>query len=144
MKKKIAILISGAIVVVLIVLRSSGWSAQPTQLPVSTKEVTGLTTPVAQISVTLILDTGDRITTYSGILAKTPFEALTDVVKKEKLSLETKQYDFGVFVKKIGTYESGNTNAWIVSVNGQSLTTAADKTQIKNGDVVEWVYSPIK
>ncbi len=120
-----------------------GWT-KPVRTPMVTPAASTNTQETKKTSVTLILDTGDRVTTYSGILARTPYEALSDVVKREQMPLETKQYDFGVFVKKIGTYESDNTKAWIVSVNGHSLTSAADKTQIENGDIVEWVYSPVK
>jgi hypothetical protein len=39
---------------------------------------------------------------YTDIEASTPFDALVLIAKKNNLDLQTKQYDFGVFVEGIG------------------------------------------
>jgi hypothetical protein len=90
---------------------------------------------------TLVLDDGDKVSTYSGISAQNAFEILTAVMEKEKIPLVTKQYAFGIFVQKIGNKESGSAMAWIYSINGKSGEVAADKAEIKFGDTVEWKYT---
>ncbi len=91
--------------------------------------------------VSVTLDKNGDIATYSGVMAQTPYEALVEVSKKEGIPLVTKQYDFGIFVQKIGDLETGPDMAWIVSVNGKSLTVAADKETVKTGDMVQWAYT---
>lgn len=70
----------------------------------------------------------------------TAFSALKDVAEKEDIVLETIEYDFGVFVKKVGTFESSAEKSWIYYVNGASGQIAADQQKIKSGDKVEWKY----
>lgn len=92
-------------------------------------------------SATLVLDDGKTIATYSGILAKNAFEILTTVGNQNNIPIVTKQYDFGVFVQKVGDKENSKDMAWIYSVNGKSGEVAADQYELKNGDVVEWKYT---
>ena len=70
----------------------------------------------------------------------TAFDALKNLAEKENISLETQQYDFGIFVKSIDGKESSAETAWIYFVNGESGTVAADLYKLKPGDVVEWKY----
>jgi hypothetical protein len=91
--------------------------------------------------VTLVLNDGEKIATYSGIAAHNAFEILTVVTKKENIPLVTKTYDFGVFIQKIGEKESGTALAWIYFINGKSGDVAADKATLTSGDVVEWKYT---
>jgi len=90
--------------------------------------------------VTVIINDGIQITTDSSIVAETPFAALTLLSQKKKLALTTKQYDFGIFVSAIGAVTSTKEKGWIYYVNGVSGSVAADKYQLKNGDVVEWKF----
>jgi hypothetical protein len=89
---------------------------------------------------TFILNTGQSIATYDGILATTVYDALVQVSSRAAIPVEKKQYDFGVFVEKIGDYGNTKEKAWIYYVNGVSGDVAADKKSIKNGDVVQWRY----
>jgi len=98
-------------------------------------------TEVANTGATLVLNDGASIATYSGVTAQNAFEILTIVAEKEKIPLITKQYDFGVFVQKIGEKESGTIMAWIYSINGKSGEVAADKAGLNTGDIVEWKYT---
>lgn len=91
--------------------------------------------------ITFILNTGASIATYDGVLAATPFDALTKISTSQSLTIEKKQYDFGVFVEKIGNFANTKDNAWIYYVNGVSGEMAADKKILKNGDIVEWRYT---
>jgi hypothetical protein len=89
---------------------------------------------------TFILNTGQSVATYDGILAATAYDALIEVSSRTAIPVEKKQYDFGVFVEKIGDYGNTKEKAWIYYVNGVSGDVAADKKVIKAGDVVEWRY----
>ena len=89
---------------------------------------------------TFILNTGRSVATYDGVLATTAYDALVEVSSRTAIPVEKKQYDFGVFVEKIGDLANTKEKAWIYYVNGVSGDVAADKKSIKNGDVVEWRY----
>ena len=89
--------------------------------------------------VTLVIDDGVTIATYSA-QAATAFEALLVVGSAQGFSLQTKQYDFGVFVEAIGDRKSTKDQSWIYFVNGASGTVAADKNELHPGDLVEWKY----
>lgn len=80
-------------------------------------------------------------TTYSDIQASTPYEALVSVASKNNITLQTKQYDFGVFVEGIGDQKNTTEKAWIYFVNGKSGEVASDKYTLKQGDTVEWKYT---
>jgi len=70
----------------------------------------------------------------------TAFSLLNDLAQSESLDLETRQYDFGIFVKAITGYESSAEKAWIYYVNGESGQVAADQKKINSNDLVEWKY----
>ncbi len=72
--------------------------------------------------------------------AKTPFEALSFLAKKNNIPVVTKSYDFGIFVQSIGDKESGSEMAWIYYVNGAAGNVASDKYELKENDSVEWKY----
>lgn len=71
---------------------------------------------------------------------KTAFDLLLLAKKNDKITLETKQYDFGVFVESIDGVANSADFVWIYYVNNQSANVGADSHQLKNGDVVEWRY----
>jgi len=71
---------------------------------------------------------------------ETAFSILKEVTDAKSLTLETTQYDFGVFVKSINGEESSADKSWIYFVNGQSGQVAADQYKLKPGDKVEWKY----
>jgi hypothetical protein len=89
--------------------------------------------------VSVEIDDGNTIATESAV-ASTAYEALVSVTKEKGMVLEVKQYDFGVFVQKVGDKVSSATMSWIYFINGQSGTVAADKTILKENDVVSWKY----
>ncbi len=110
---------------------------------VTPQKVSQVASPKAlpQTTGTLVLNDGQTIATYSGIAAKNAFELLTIVGEKNNIPVVTKQYDFGVFVEEVRGKKSGADMSWIYFVNGKSGTVAADKYELKNGDVVEWKYT---
>ena len=91
-------------------------------------------------AVTVVVNTGEEISTVSGILAENAFIALTALAKQKNLELKTKQYDFGVFVEQIGRQANTKEKSWIYFVNGKAGTVAADKQSLNTGDMVEWKY----
>ncbi len=68
------------------------------------------------------------------------FSVLKTATEKENIKLQVKQYDFGVFVEKIGDFESTAKKSWIYYINSESGQIAADQQKLKNGDKVEWKY----
>ncbi len=94
----------------------------------------------ANPTVTLLINDGQTIATYSAVPAATAYDALVVVTSQHQIDIATKQYDFGVFVERIGDKTSGPTKAWIYFVNGTSADVAADKKMLLQGDLVEWKY----
>jgi hypothetical protein len=90
--------------------------------------------------VTVVLNAGESIATYSGIMAATAYTALTEAASSAAIPIEKKQYDFGVFIEKIGEYGNTQEYAWIYYVNGAAGDVASDKKIIQEGDIVEWRY----
>ncbi len=68
------------------------------------------------------------------------FSVLKTATEKENIKLQVKQYDFGVFVEKIGDFESTAKKSWIYYVNDESGQVAADQQKLKNGDKIKWIY----
>lgn len=91
------------------------------------------------------IDYGEsQLSTYSIEVTEdsTAFSLLKNISEKENIPLKTQQYDFGIFVKSIGGYESSAEMSWIYFVNGESGTIAADQMKVNPGDTVEWKYIP--
>lgn len=95
------------------------------------------------IDIELILDYGDDsplsfpLTVARG---ETAFSVLEKVTSENDIALDIQQYDFGVFVKKIGEKEGSAEMAWIYFINGQSGQVAADQMELSPKDKVEWKY----
>lgn len=97
--------------------------------------------------VDLVLDFGKgKVSTYSANLdeSATVFEILSQLCEENDLNLVAEDSDFGVFVKQIG--KKGNTKDlfWLYFVNGKMAEVAADKYELKEGDLVEWKYQKMK
>ncbi len=93
--------------------------------------------------VQLKLDFGNgkaETSTYEINQDSTALTILKMASEEKDVKLDVQQYDFGVFIKSIDGYESGADMAWIYYVNGESGQVAADKYELKNGDLVEWRY----
>lgn len=89
----------------------------------------------------ITFDDGSTVTfTKEKAVDETAFSILKEVTDAKSLTLETTQYDFGVFVKSINGEESSADKSWIYFVNGQSGQVAADQYKLKPGDKVEWKY----
>ena len=75
---------------------------------------------------------------YPGQDGKNTFELL-----KERTSVESKQYDFGVFIESINGVKPDDKHFWKLYVNGQASQVGADQSQTKRGDIIEWVIEEI-
>jgi hypothetical protein len=90
---------------------------------------------------TMVIDFGGgKISTYSGISARSAFEALEKVAVENDITMDVKKYDFGMLVNSINGSENTKDLAWIYYVNGKSPEVGADAYKLKDGDVVEWKY----
>jgi hypothetical protein len=76
----------------------------------------------------------------SYINGQTAYGVLQTLVEQEGFSIETEQYDFGVFVKEMNGRASSGEKAWIYFVNGESGNVSADNYLLEPGDAVEWKY----
>lgn len=97
-----------------------------------------------QSPVTLMIDFGDRVATYSSMpeTSSTVLSVLKSIAEREQFILETKTYDFGTLVDSIGGKVNNNTRAWIYYVNGKSGEVGAQEKRVSWGDVIEWKYIP--
>lgn len=95
-----------------------------------------------QIEVKLIFDRENKLSSsfVQWREETTAYDMLTMLAEENNIEIETEQYDFGIFVKSIGGFESSNEKAWIYFVNGESGQVSADKQIVKPGDLVEWKY----
>ena len=135
MKNKLIILITIVSVLGFYFLKNAQSGRKEIESPQTSKE-----TITVKPAITLVVNDGERIATYSGVTAQNALEILTNVAEKEQIPLVTKKYDFGTFVQKIGDKESGTAMAWIYFINGKSGEVAADKAILTKGDTVEWKY----
>lgn len=95
----------------------------------------------------LMIDDGDgNIQTIEINIKKgsSAFDLLKKGTKKLGLELKTKNYeDMGIFIEAIGDRENGQDKKyWLYYVNGGMPSVAADKQLLKEGDKVEFKFSP--
>lgn len=103
--------------------------------------------PLPSFNVKLTLDYGNKNVSNYEVKANsqsTAFSILEQKTKEENIYFETIKYDFGIFVKKIGDFESGAKKSWIYYVNDISGDKAADQYFLKENDSVTWKYETPK
>lgn len=92
-------------------------------------------------SVSVTIDSGKSTELLTAsVSASTPFEALMAAAETNKRSVETKQYDFGMFVTAVGDVGTKDDFGWIYYVNNVSGDVASDRYQLKSGDQVQWKF----
>ena len=68
----------------------------------------------------------------------TVFSLLEELAQREGFEITFTHYDFGVFIENIDGIKSGQNNKyWLYWVNHQLGEVAADKKQVKEGDIIE-------
>lgn len=71
----------------------------------------------------------------------TAYDLLKQATEQAGLTLETKEYDFGISIEAIGDRKGGDDNKyWLYYVNDQPPLVAADKKIIQAGDKVEFKF----
>jgi hypothetical protein len=82
------------------------------------------------------------VTDYSFVATESGKTALE--VTKDHVSVESKQYDFGVMVESINGHRADTTHFWGLYVNDQLAQIGADKLIVYKDDIVGWKYETIK
>ncbi len=74
--------------------------------------------------------------------SSTAFSLLESIAQKENFKIESKVYkDMGVLVESVNGFKNGADNKyWQYWVNGKLPMIAADKNEVKEGDVIEWKF----
>lgn len=71
----------------------------------------------------------------------TAFDLTKAGAEKLSLAVESQSSSFGVLIEKINNFENGQDGKyWMLYINGQGAATAADKTEVKAGDKIEWKF----
>lgn len=105
--------------------------AVPTKTPEAPK--------VSEIKLTIEYSPTEKVE-FSSTTAKTPYDVLNEYSKSTRIPFDVKHYDFGSLVTAINGKANTKDLSWIYFVNGKSGDVAADKFELKPGDVVEWKY----
>lgn len=105
------------------------------------------TNQTQKITVELSVDYGDGNNISFGSVAvdpgETAYSLLVKKMQEKNAPVTTKTYDYGTMVESIDNVATDSKNYWSYSVNGQLGSVAADKHVLKNGDSVEWKYTPL-
>ena len=101
-----------------------------------------------EINVSLVLKFEDQEKNYQEVLeeGQTVFDLLVMAAAKENISLKFQNYqEMGVFITEINNIENGKDNKyWQYTINGKYAEKAADKMELKEGDMVSWEFKESK
>jgi hypothetical protein len=134
--------------ITLISALSIGWFSLEVQSDITTLNLASSRSVVSRRETNnkafLVIDfgNGDTRTSPEKITSNTTaFDLLEKGTESLGLRLETKQYDFGILVDKIGLLKNGqNDSYWIYYVNGQAPDVASDKKILTPGDNVKFKF----
>lgn len=71
----------------------------------------------------------------------TAYDVLKQAAYANGLALETKDYDFGMAVERIGSRRGGENNRyWLYYINGQPAQVAVNVQELQAGDEVEFRF----
>lgn len=145
MNKKLILI---AVIIIILVIFSFFWYfGNP-----AAKEQAGETKNTDNISaaetksgkVLVVLDFGDgqkKETETNWQQGATVFDLTKAGAEKLGLAVESQLSSFGVLIEKINNFENGQGGKyWMLYINGQGAATAADKTEAKAGDKIEWKF----
>ena len=76
----------------------------------------------------------------------TPFSLLTDICKSDGIKVEFAKNTAmdAVYVTAINNISSGDVgemSGWLYYINGESASEAANVYKVKDGDLIEWIYT---
>lgn len=131
------------IIIFILLIALAGFSLWFIYSPQEQREEAGI--EEAGGTVLYIINGGeDGIKTYELEIFQTPtvFSLLEELAEKENLIIESSSYpEMGVFVESIDGLKGGADNKWWQYwINGQLGEIAADKKEVRTGDVIEWRF----
>lgn len=77
------------------------------------------------------------------VSTQSAYQALVAVAKDNGMTVETKQYKYGVLVTKVGDRTNTNNSSWMYWVNGKQGQIASDRYVIHPGDRIEWKFTKL-
>lgn len=79
---------------------------------------------------------------FSGqVNTQNAYQALARIAKDNNMTVEIKQYKYGIMVEKVGNIANNQNSAWMYAVNGKPGQIAADRYVINPGDKVDWKFT---
>ena len=119
-----------------------GLGKSPATMPIVQNQ-----TEVNSKQVTLLIDNGKDVKSYKDIVLKqgdNVFSVLQQVTTTNNIKLDYNPAEssvWGVFIKQIGDKVNGqNQKYWQYWVNGDQPQVAADRYELKGGDIVWWTF----
>lgn len=110
-----------------------------------TVNTSAATNQPAEVSVKLVINKGNAspVRTFDEKVAAgtTTLALLEKVAAANSITLNTKQYDFGVIVNGIDGLDSTDKQFWLFSVNGKESPVGAGEYTVQNGDTIEFRYT---
>lgn len=103
-------------------------------------EVTLFPTQAAN-SESVTIDFGNGQKLNGQVFIQNAYQALLKIAKDNNMTVEVKQYKYGVLVTKVGNIANTQNSAWMYTVNGKPGQIAADRFIVHPGDLVEWKFS---
>lgn len=91
-------------------------------------------------AVSIWIEFGDGKVITGETFATTVYEALAEIAKTNDLTVETKQYKYGMIVERIGKDKNEQGKYWLYSINGKMAEIAADKYLVYPKDKIVWTY----
>ena len=88
----------------------------------------------------VVIDFGNGQKIEGQVSTQSAYQALIKVAKDNKLTVEAKNYKYGVMVVKVGDKTGTDKMGWMYSVNGKPGQIASDRYVINPGDQVLWEY----
>lgn len=89
----------------------------------------------------VMIDFGNGKTVKGKVSTQNAYQALAALAAEKNLSVETKQYKYGLMVTKIGDTASSGNSGWTYTVNGKPGQIASDRYIIYPGDIIEWKFT---
>ncbi len=151
MKKQTRVLIITAVAAVLLlggaqyILRNQASMGLPnlSVRNVFKPQETVATPTEAPKSETVNIDFGNGQKLTAEVSTQSAYQALVTAAKKNNMTVETKQYKYGVMVTKVGDSANTNNSSWMYWVNGKQGQIASDRYVIHPGDRIEWKFTKL-
>ncbi|MBU4023495.1 DUF4430 domain-containing protein [Patescibacteria group bacterium] len=142
--KKINIITTIGIGIILIFISSLIMFSDKTEQPISQEEIGVSQENVKKEIVLLVIDDSEgtpRTFEVEFNEEATAFDLLRDKAEELDIFLKIKNYDFGILIEAIGDKENGQDGKyWLYYVNGEMPMISADQQAIESGDKIEFKF----